>query len=154
MITTRRESTCSLKKRCPYDGSTPNLKDGLSIKERLMCKYCVEPYSEEWNHKGACANAPDCFRTCIETISGIKCAECMLYHCMKDSEGDSPQPCQCSKEPGCTRRWLGLALLSLLVPCLWCYPPLKACHWICVSCGVCGGKHQPHIEKKIMKENM
>ncbi|KAL3228837.1 hypothetical protein MRX96_023739 [Rhipicephalus microplus] len=42
----------------------------------------------------------------------------------------------------CRRRWAGLALLSLLVPCLWCYLPLRACHRAAVGCGLCGGRHQ------------
>lgn len=82
------------------------------------------------------------------------CARCMLYHCMSDSEGDHiNHPCSCSstaaEEVSCTKRWVGLALLSLLVPCLWCYPPLKACHMIGVQCGVCGGKHKPQIWQPI-----
>jgi Sprouty protein (Spry) len=82
------------------------------------------------------------------------CARCMLYHCMSDSEGDLiNHPCSCSsnaaEEVSCTKRWIGLALLSLLVPCLWCYPPLKACHMIGIQCGVCGGKHKPPIWQPI-----
>lgn len=82
------------------------------------------------------------------------CARCMLYHCMSDSEGDLiNHPCSCSanaaEEVSCTKRWIGLALLSLLVPCLWCYPPLKACHMIGIQCGVCGGKHKPQIWQPI-----
>lgn len=42
-------------------------------------------------------------------------------------------------------RWIGLTLLSLLVPCLWCYPPLRVCHLIGISCGICGGKHKPQV---------
>ena len=49
----------------------------------------------------------------------------------------------CIMEEGCGRRWLGLALLSLIVPCLWIYPPLRAVHWCGMSCGVCGGRHHP-----------
>lgn len=82
------------------------------------------------------------------------CARCMLYHCMSDSEGDLiNHPCSCSSNPtdevSCTKRWIGLALLSLLVPCLWCYPPLKACHMIGIQCGICGGKHKPQIWQPI-----
>lgn len=134
-------------------------------------RYCQEFYTEEWNRKGACEFAPDCFKNGLEQISGMMCARCMLYHCMSDAEGETPQnPCECVFENGCTRRyveimddissstnqptiqiyyfacrWIGLALLSLVVPCLWCYPPLRACHWVGVSCGICGGKHKPQI---------
>lgn len=140
----RRDSTSSLKKRNALDA--PTMKDATLIKTRLRCRYCQEFYNDEWNHKGSCDYAPDCFKTAIENVSGMLCARCMLYHCMKDSEGETAShPCSCTAESGCTKRWIGLALLSLLVPCLWCYPPLRACHWIGVSCRLCGGKHKPQI---------
>ncbi|XP_058129211.1 sprouty-related, EVH1 domain-containing protein 2 isoform X2 [Anopheles ziemanni] len=154
LIGGRRDSTSSLKKRNALDaaasiGATsvpPIMKEGTLIKTRLRCRYCQEFYNDEWNHKGSCDYAPDCFRTAIENVSGMPCARCMLYHCMKDSEGETAaHPCLCTGESGCTKRWIGLALLSLLVPCLWCYPPLRACHWIGVSCRLCGGKHKPQI---------
>ncbi|XP_053680302.1 sprouty-related, EVH1 domain-containing protein 1 [Anopheles nili] len=154
LIGGRRDSTSSLKKRNALDaaanaGATsipPIMKEGTLIKTRLRCRYCHEFYNDEWNHKGACDYAPDCIRTAIENVSGMPCARCMLYHCMKDSEGETAaHPCLCTGESGCTKRWIGLALLSLLVPCLWCYPPLRACHWIGVSCRLCGGKHKPQI---------
>ncbi|XP_049291953.1 sprouty-related, EVH1 domain-containing protein 1 isoform X4 [Anopheles funestus] len=154
LIGGRRDSTSSLKKRNALDaaanaGATsvpPIMKEGTLIKTRLRCRYCQEFYNDEWNHKGSCDYAPDCIRTAIENVSGMPCARCMLYHCMKDSEGETAaHPCLCTGESGCTKRWIGLALLSLLVPCLWCYPPLRACHWIGVSCRLCGGKHKPQI---------
>lgn len=121
-----------------------------TVTRKFICRYCQEFYQEEWNRKGSCAFAPDCIKSGIDTISGMMCARCMLYHCMSDSEGDLiNHPCSCSSnaadEVSCSKRWIGLALLSLLVPCLWCYPPLKACHMIGIQCGVCGGKHKPQI---------
>ncbi|XP_058979562.1 sprouty-related, EVH1 domain-containing protein 1-like [Musca domestica] len=114
--------------------------------QMTRCRYCQELYNDEWNRKGACEFAPDCFRSGFECISGIGCARCMLYHFMSDSEGETPQhPCECANESGCTKRWLGLTLLSLLVPCLWCYPPLRVCHLIGIACGICGGKHKPQV---------
>ncbi|XP_055386802.1 sprouty-related, EVH1 domain-containing protein 1 [Condylostylus longicornis] len=174
VVTARRDSTCSLKKRTALECTTPGsiiepvsiLKDplsgsaggvggsiggggsgsGLLIKNRVRCRFCHEFYTEEWNRRGACEFAPDYFKSGLECISGMGCARCMLYHCMSDSEGETPQhPCECVNENGCTKRWVGLALLSLIVPCLWCYPPLKTCHWIGVSCGICGGKHKPQV---------
>jgi sprouty-related, EVH1 domain-containing protein len=113
-------------------------------------RYCQEFYQEEWNRKGSCAFAPDKVKTGIDRVTGMFCARAMLYHCMGDSESDLiNHPCSCSSNPtdevSCTKRWIGLAVLSLLVPCLWCYPPLKACHLIGIQCGACGGKHKPQI---------
>ncbi|CAD7087931.1 unnamed protein product [Hermetia illucens] len=147
ITSTRRDSTCSLKKRTAIDVPGGLLKDhpGL-IKNRVRCRFCHEFYTEEWNKRGACEFAPDYFRSGLECISGMGCARCMLYHCMSDAEGETPShPCECSNESGCTKRWIGLALLSLVVPCLWCYPPLRACHLVGVSCGICGGKHKPQV---------
>ncbi|XP_054736997.1 sprouty-related, EVH1 domain-containing protein 2 isoform X2 [Anastrepha obliqua] len=165
VLNARRESISALKKRNALEAaqaiaaaqSSPIaagviLKDPTSnvdiIKksQRARCRYCHELYNDEWNRKGACEFAPDRFRSALECISGMGCARCMIYHCMSDAEGETPQhPCECVDEGGCIKRWLGLTLLSLLVPCLWCYPPLRACHWLGVSCGVCGGRHKQQV---------
>lgn len=120
----------------------------------ISFSHCEKFYQEVSNRKGSCSSAPDCVKSGIETISGMKCARGMLYHCMSDSEGDIiNQPCACNvgsgDEVSCTKRWIGLALLSLCVPCLCLYPPLKACHMIGIQCGVCGAKHKPQIWQPI-----
>lgn len=147
--TARRDSNGSLKKRTTNPADSPvGLGSMTVMKTRLRCRYCQEFYTDEWNKRGACEYAPDCFRTVIDRIPGMPCARGLVYHCMSDAEGDSVvHPCDCvsSVDSSCTKRWFGLALLSLLMPCLWCYPPLKACHVVGISCGVCGGKHKPYI---------
>lgn len=151
------------------------------------------------NRRGACDFAPDCVRSTIDAVSCVGCAQCLLYHCYADSEGDfAPQPCSScvTSESGARRgghqqlhehhprhhhhhnhnhhqqrhschgeqrrrdddddaddaaccgadsppkRWFGLALLSLVVPCLWCYLPLRACYRCGVRCGCCGRPHE------------
>ncbi|KAF6215512.1 hypothetical protein GE061_010267 [Apolygus lucorum] len=144
----RRDSTGSLKRRSPLGQRSLS---GLGSKtgngrKKERCRHCQEPFYLENNKRGSCEYAPDCAKTSINAVACISCAQCMLYHCMSDPEGDFVQhPCECSPstDDQCTKRWVGLALLSLVVPCLWCYPPLRACHWCCVSCGLCGGKHTP-----------
>ncbi|XP_028049261.1 sprouty-related, EVH1 domain-containing protein 1 isoform X4 [Monomorium pharaonis] len=136
-------SGSSLKKLSTGTISQPS-KNTAKRNVRLRCKHCQELYSEQHNPKGSCEYAPDPIRRGIATVSCLSCAQCMLYHCMSDAEGDFAQnPCSCSTEEGCGRRWFGLALLSLIVPCLWIYPPLKAVHWCGMSCGMCGGRHHP-----------
>ncbi|XP_071034497.1 sprouty-related, EVH1 domain-containing protein 2 isoform X4 [Parasteatoda tepidariorum] len=112
---------------------------------RAQCRHCLEMYSEEDNHRGSCEYAPDPVLACISGASCISCAQCMLYHCMSDSEGDFNQhPCSCDTSDGhCPKRWTALTLLSIFVPCLWCYLPFRACHKCGVRCGVCGGRHDP-----------
>ncbi|RZF41020.1 hypothetical protein LSTR_LSTR002652 [Laodelphax striatellus] len=92
---------------------------------------------------GACRYAPDPIRETIDRVACIACARCCLVYPM-GGEGDSrSHPCDCECGPACGRRWLALALLSLLVPCLWCYPPLRACHLCGIACGLCGATHRP-----------
>ncbi|GLG96091.1 Sprouty-like protein, partial [Gryllus bimaculatus] len=144
----RRDSSGSLKKRSleliptqpPLPGKPTKKKDRHKPACRNRCRHCQELYAEESNTRGSCEYAPDCVRTGINTVACISCAECMMYHCMADAEGDYVQhPCECTPvDDSCGRRWVGLTLLSLLVPCLWCYPPLKACHWCGVNCDETG----------------
>ncbi|XP_034933939.1 sprouty-related, EVH1 domain-containing protein 3 isoform X2 [Chelonus insularis] len=141
--TERRNSSGSLKKP-DIIISQPTKSSEKQRNARLRCKYCQEVYSEHQNPRGSCEYAPDPVKKGIAKVSCLLCAQCMLYHCMSDAEGDFAQnPCSCSAEDGCGRRWFGLALLSLIVPCLWLYPPLRAIHWCGMACGICGGRHHP-----------
>lgn len=164
----RRSSVSSLKKQAHntsqqlnlespslIGGGKDNGKDSggsPSLKSRMRCRYCMDEYADTWNRRGDCEYAPDCFRDAIEAMPGMSCARGLVYHCLRDPDGDSvAHPCSCvmggdsvgGGVRGCTTRWLGLTLLSFLLPCLWCYPPLRALHFVGVSCGVCGGKHRP-----------
>lgn len=166
VLNARRESISAVKKRnaleaaqamaaaqttAPKPASKPiqkqSVSDILKKETRLRCRYCHELYNDDFNGRGACEYAPDPFRSGYECISGMGCARCMIYHCMSDAEGETTQhPCDCNiTESGCTKRWLGLALLSLFVPCLCCYPPLRSCHLLGIQCGICGGRHKPHV---------
>ncbi|XP_016328173.1 sprouty-related, EVH1 domain-containing protein 1-like [Sinocyclocheilus anshuiensis] len=111
--------------------------------ERSRCIYCREMFNHEDNQRGQCQDAPDPIKQCIYRLSCMLCAESMLYHCMSDSEGDFSDPCSCdaSEEQFCVR-WLALLGLSLLAPCMCCYPPLRACHRCGEACRCCGGKHK------------
>ncbi|XP_076236556.1 sprouty-related protein with EVH-1 domain isoform X3 [Calliopsis andreniformis] len=138
----RHNTGGSLKK--PDIIVTQPTKNNMKRNVRLRCKHCQELYTEQHNPRGSCEDAPDPVKRGIAKISCLSCAQGMLYHCMSDAEGDfSQNPCSCSTEEGCGRRWFGLALLSLIVPCLWIYPPLRAVHWCGTSCGMCGGRHHP-----------
>ncbi len=111
--------------------------------ERSRCIYCREMFNHEDNRRGQCPDAPDPIKQCIYRLSCMLCAESMLYHCMSDSEGDFSDPfsCDASEEQFCVR-WLALLGLSLLAPCMCCYPPLRACHRCGEACRCCGGKHK------------
>jgi hypothetical protein len=117
---------------------------------RLKCKNCLAYYNEEENGRGACDSGPDPVRDAIDTISCIGCADCIMYHCYPDSDSDySANPCLCQNSAKYPRRLdnsnrcrlVVLTLLSLFVPCLWCYLPLRACHKCGVYCRICGPEH-------------
>lgn len=114
-------------------------KDG----ERSRCVYCRDMFNHDENGRGQCQDAPDSVRTCIRRISCMGFADCVLYHCMSDSEGDYTDACSCdtSDEKFCLR-WMLLIPLSIIAPCMCCYLPLRACYNCGVLCRCCGGKHK------------
>ncbi|KAF9407829.1 hypothetical protein HW555_012285 [Spodoptera exigua] len=132
-----------------YSSGPPPLPDKkpaeATFQARIKCRHCHEWYLESANRAGACEFAPDCFRSCIDCVSCIKCAQCMLYHCMADAEGDfALHPCACAPpDEACAKRWMGVSLLSVLVPCLWCYPPLRALHAAARLARARAGMHAP-----------
>ncbi|XP_026324418.1 sprouty-related, EVH1 domain-containing protein 1 [Hyposmocoma kahamanoa] len=134
-------------KKCGYSGPPPlpDKKPAETFQARLKCRHCHEWYLESANRAGACEFAPDCFKSCIDAVSCIKCAQCMLYHCMSDSEGEYvSRPCSCAPaDHACAKRWVGLALLSLVVPCLCCYLPLAGARAAARAARLAGGQHAP-----------
>ena len=156
VIEGKRDSIASIKKELVGDSQTSRIPPLLPNKpnnkqrrdKKSKCRHCHDSFTDETNSKGSCEYAPDSVRTAIEKITCFSCAECMLYHCMSDSEGDfAHRPCECggvgcTPDESCSKRWLGLTLLSLVLPCLCCYLPLRGCHKCAVGCGLCGGRHQ------------
>uniref|UniRef100_UPI00398F1347 sprouty-related, EVH1 domain-containing protein 3 n=1 Tax=Pristiophorus japonicus TaxID=55135 RepID=UPI00398F1347 len=116
---------------------------GAEEEEDSRCVYCRDVFRDRENGRGRCQDAPDPIGRCVHQASCMWCAESMLYHCMSDSEGDYSDPCSCdaSSRHFCAR-WLALAALSLMAPCMCCYLPLRACHRCGERWGCCGGKHK------------
>ncbi|KAM3968749.1 sprouty-related protein with EVH-1 domain isoform 2-T2 [Aphomia sociella] len=139
----------SIKKMhgCSGPPPLPGKKPTESFQARLKCRHCHEWYLESGNRAGACEYAPDCCRACVDAVSCIKCAQGMLYHCMSDAEGDfAMHPCSCGPpDEACAKRWVGITLLSLLVPCLCCYVPLRCAHRAARAARIAGGQHAPHV---------
>ncbi|XP_062454177.1 sprouty-related, EVH1 domain-containing protein 3 [Rhea pennata] len=131
--------------KAPGDAkSSPSCRiHGAAEAATSRCVYCRDVFSREENGRGQCRDAPDPAGRCVRRLSCLWCAESLLYHCMSDAEGDFSAPCSCDRgHPHCCARWLALAALALLVPCLCCYLPLRACHWCGGHCGCCGGRHK------------
>lgn len=150
----RRDSGCGLS-RClcckpPKWGrrrsSARNHKEDLA--ERSKCRHCHEMFNHERNRPGSCRDAPDKCLDSIRKVTCLFCADSLFYHCCRDDEGDyHDEPCTCSSAGDGSRsrfwkRWATLTTLSIILPCLCLYPPLRACHGCGVACHCCGGKHQ------------
>jgi len=116
-------------------------KGTRALQER--CVHCHELYSESENGAGSCRYSPDVLRQGIECISCLACAKCLLYHCHYEDENFTDDDiCTCDPSDGhLGKRWLGLSLLAVLVPCLCLYPLLTACHRLGRACQLCGGRH-------------
>ncbi|CAG0902274.1 unnamed protein product [Darwinula stevensoni] len=122
--------------------------DTLVSGARFRCKHCQMFFSPERNWRGGCRYAPDPVQQAVDTVSCIWCASAVEYHCVSDDEGDlDSEPCHCFGGGGSSaqgmRRCFLLTLLSLVVPCLCFYWPLRGCHRLGVQCGICGGRHAP-----------
>ena len=143
-----RSATRDLYRRGTTMSSERSLVSGM----RSRCVHCHEMFSHDSNRPGSCVDAPDPARRAIERASCLCCARAVVYHCdatgaaSDDDWRNDDEPCAggCDPStPGCCQRWTLLAALALIVPCLWCYVPLNACHRCCVCwCGHCGGRHK------------
>lgn len=74
----------------------------------------------------------------VDYCSCMCCVKGLFYHWGKDYEMDSDvtcadQPCSCSPHKRILR-WACLGLLSLPLPCLCCYWPLRGCVKTCEKC--------------------
>jgi len=121
-------------------------KDSKKQPSRLLqerCVHCHELFSEADNPLGSCRYSPDIVKQGIECVSCLACAKCLLYHCHYEDENFTDDDiCTCDNTDGqLGKRWLGLSLLAVLVPCLCLYPVLTACHTCGRACRMCGGRH-------------
>ena len=102
---------------------------------KCRCEACRAPRKlpEYW----LCGNACVCSsETVVDTISCMCCVKTMFYHCGKDCYLDEStvedstnafdRPCSCTGEHACAR-WSFMGVLGMVLPCLWCYLPLKGC---------------------------
>jgi len=122
-------------------------KDQKRPQARLLqerCVHCHELFSQSEAGPGSCQYAPDLVKQGIECMSCLACAKCLLYHCHYEDENFTDDDiCTCDNTDGhLGKRWLGLSLLAVLVPCLCLYPLLTACHGCGRACKMCGGRHQ------------
>lgn len=99
---------------------------------KCRCKQCTEsrPLPRVWLGERECSAqaAVDC-TTCMCV------ARALFYHCRSAEETDySDDPCACTEQRDCCKRWTALSLLSLCLPCLCLYWPLKGALRLCTAC--------------------
>ncbi|XP_046851319.1 uncharacterized protein LOC124444728 isoform X1 [Xenia sp. Carnegie-2017] len=93
----------------------------------LLQDYCLE--------EDVSLNCCGCnVETTVDVCTCMWCVKGVFYHCTKDSDDVLDHPCSCSPvNVGCCTRWGIMGLLSLLFPCLLCYPGAKICTGVCRS---------------------
>jgi len=124
----------------------------LPSAERLCCFYCREWYEERNNQRGSCREAPEPLDELIKTVTCYRCYLCCVYCCNRDDDGEMPSETKLNN--GCLdrhnwRQTVMLLALSIIMPCLCCYLPLRAAGRCCST----GAKHRacPEYSKKPME---
>lgn len=147
---------------CPEDSISQNAaNNGLNISsnsdqlnsitcpqcDRCRCEECQRP--RQLPSKWICDD--NCFcsaETIIDYASCLCCVKALFYHCSKDQELDcESETIRCAEDPcSCVpykraSRWGCLSVLSLFLPCLCCYWPMRGCVSLCAKCYA---KHSRH----------
>ncbi|KFD48264.1 hypothetical protein M513_10841, partial [Trichuris suis] len=112
-----------------HSKSQSSLKD---IVRREQCQHCMCFYSVDQNRPGSCPEAPGPFESLIKKVSCLWCFNTMLHCC-----------CHGAGERRGYIRWLLLVLVTLFVPCMWCYFPLRSCQKFCRRRCLLGNRHKP-----------
>lgn len=114
---------------------------------RCRCEECQRP--RQLPYKWICNDNFLCSaETIIDYASCLCCVKGLYYHCAKDHELDcdsetircAEDPCSCAPYKRASR-WGCLTALSLLLPCLLCYWPMRGCVSLCAKCYA---KHSRH----------
>ncbi|XP_037933236.1 protein sprouty [Teleopsis dalmanni] len=109
--------------------------------ERCRCEQCQSPrpLPQTWVCNKTCLCSAE---SIIDYASCLCCAKALFYHCARDNDMDCDDgsgtpcvdnPCSCGPYKR-TQRWGWLGALSLVLPCLWCYWPMRGCVTLCEKC--------------------
>ncbi|XP_005994761.1 protein sprouty homolog 1 [Latimeria chalumnae] len=111
-------------------------------KHQFICEQCGKCKCRECTAQRTLPSCLACNKQCLcSAESMVEYGTCMclvkgiFYHCSNDDEGDScaDNPCSCSQSHCCSR-FMCMGLMSLVLPCLLCYPPAKGCVKLCQGC--------------------
>lgn len=119
------------------DSSIDDHADSIICAEcgRCKCESCKSPkrLPSKWLCQDGCLCSAE---SVVDYASCMCCVKGLFYHCANmDSDDGScvDRPCSCGPHRRCTR-WTSLSVLSLLLPCLWCYWPMRGCIELCELC--------------------
>lgn len=109
--------------------------------DRCRCEQCQSPrpLPQTWVCNKTCLCSAE---SIIDYASCLCCAKALFYHCARDNDMDCDDgsgtpcvdnPCSCGPYKR-TQRWGWLGALSLVLPCLWCYWPMRGCVSLCEKC--------------------
>lgn len=101
---------------------------------RCRCESCQQPrpLPQKWVCNNSYLISAD---SVIDYTSCLCCVKGLFYHC-SESDGDqscADAPCGCNPDKR-VARWSCLTALSLVLPCLWLYWPLRGCKRVVEAC--------------------
>lgn len=114
--------------------------------KRCRCEECQRPRQlpSRWICNNYCFCSPE---TLIDYVSCLCCVKGLYYHCSNHEMECENEEINCADDPcSCvpynrTTRWGCLSALSVVLPCLLCYWPMKGCVNVCAKCYA---KHSRH----------
>ncbi|KAG8452216.1 hypothetical protein GDO86_004133 [Hymenochirus boettgeri] len=107
----------------------------------LRCEDCGKCKCQECTYPRTLPSCWMCDKQCLCSAQEVVdygtcacCVKCLFYHCSNDDEDNcADNPFSCS-QPLCCTRWSAIGVLSIFLPCLWCYLPAKGCLKLCQGC--------------------
>lgn len=122
-----------------------------------LCNYCglcrcdrcraSNNLPRSWLCNSKCLCSPD---NVLDYCTCVCCVKAIFYHC-EDTEDDYryvDEPCSCNPHKRCLR-FSCMGLLSVGLPCLWCYWPGRACLECLRLCRAQGRKGCECVDKPI-----
>ncbi|NWX78523.1 SPY2 protein, partial [Alca torda] len=118
----------------------PLSKDDLGA-HSYRCEDCGKCKCKECTYPRTLPSCWICDKQCLCSAQNVVdygtcvcCVKGLFYHCSNDDEDNcADNPCSCSQSHCCTR-WSAMGVVSLFLPCLWCYLPAKGCLKLCQGC--------------------
>ncbi|CAM6031573.1 unnamed protein product [Sphagnum compactum] len=129
--------------------------------KRCRCEECQKP--RQLPSKWICGDTCLCnSETIIDYTSCLCCVKAIYFHLYKDHELEqenefcADDPCSCSSYK-CFTRWACLGILSVFLPCLLCYWPMRGCVNLCAKCYAKYSRHgcrcSPDTNKNVRSVN-